>query len=926
MGSLLGFIGFTSPWLLLGLLSLPVLWLLMRLTPPAPRQVVFPALRLLIGLKAEEETPARLPWWLVLLRMAAVFLLVLGLSGPVLDPNAAISGKGPLVLVIDNDWSVTASWNERRTAALQLVSQAEREERPVLLLWTAPDPQLLARGESRLADAAPAPVPAQIARQTLETLAPRPWPADRALLAREVERLSLHGVPVVWIASSVVSGKDDQTGTTRLMEALRRLGGLAVLRAPVPDAPVALTGIEEDDGALAVSLVWAGGGPQQHLTVRARDASGRLLEEQGVDYAAGQRAAEARFTLPLELRNRVARIDASASAAEGSAASVMLLDSRHRQPLLGLIEAPGSEAQPLLDDAFYLERALEPYGQMRKGGLQQLIGAGVNVLVMGDAPNPPEAETASLTRWVEAGGVLVRFAGSALANAEDPLVPVRLRHGERQLSGALSWSEPEKLAPFSENSPFYGLPVPPDVTVSRQVLAEPSIDLDDHTWARLVDGTPLVTAAHRGKGLLVLVHTTAEPGWSNLALSGLFVDMLRRVVTLAEGSSVAPPDKPLAPAALMDAYGHLSSSDDAMPIDGKTFAETVAGPRHPPGYYGDETERFALNLGPALAGVALFPALPAGVATGGLVAHAERAIGPLALTLALALALIDFALSVLMRGASGRLRRRAASTVALLGLLLAGGGAFLPGAARADAALSPAEEEFALKATGDTQLAWVRTGDEETDRVVEAGLKSLAGVLRQRTALDDVGTMAVDPEKDELSFFPLLYWAITDDAAPPSQQAIEKLEDYIRLGGTIFFDTRDADATFSGPRGQALRRVAADLSLPPLGPMPTQHVMTKAFYLLQDFPGRYSGGALWVEARDEGDQDGVSSVIVGSNDYVGAWATDEFGRPLYAAVPGGEQQREMAFRTGINLVMYTLTGNYKADQVHVPAILERLGQ
>jgi hypothetical protein len=764
-----------------------------------------------------------------------------------------------------------------------------------------------------------------MARQTLETLSPRPWPADRAALARQVEKLSLHGVPVVWIASSVVSGKEDEVATARLMQALRRLGGLAVLRAPVPDAPVALTGINEDSGTLAVSLVRGGGGPQQHLIVRARDTSGRLLEEQGVDYTAGQRAAEARFTLPLELRNRVARIDAAAAGAEGSAASTLLLDSRHRQPLLGLVEAPGSEAQPLLDDAFYLERALEPYGQMRKGAPAQLIGAGVNVMVMGDAPNPPEDEAASLVQWIEGGGVLVRFAGSALANAEDPLVPVRLRHGERQLSGALSWSEPEKLAPFSENSPFYGLAVPPDVTVSRQVLAEPSIDLDDHTWARLVDGTPLVTAAHRGKGLLVLVHTTAEPGWSNLALSGLFVEMLRRVVTLAEGSSVAPPDKPLAPAVLMDAWGHLSGRDDALPIDGKSFAETLAGPSHPPGYYGDETERFALNLGPALSGVASFPTLPVGVSTGGLVAHAERAIGPLALTLALALALIDFALSVLMRGASGRLRRRATGTVALFALLL-GAGALQPGAARADAPLSPAQEEFALKATSDTQLAWVRTGDEETDRVVEAGLKSLAGVLRQRTALDDVGTMAVDPETDELSFFPLLYWAITDNAAPPSQQAIEKLEDYIRLGGTIFFDTRDADSTFSGPRGQALRRVAADLSLPPLGPMPAQHVMTKAFYLLQDFPGRYTGGALWVEARDEGEQDGVSSVIVGSNDYVGAWATDEFGRPLYAAVPGGEQQREMAFRTGINLVMYTLTGNYKADQVHVPAILERLGQ
>src|SRR5262249_7702839 len=72
--------------------------------------------------------------------------------------------------------------------------------------------------------------------------------------------------------------------------------------------------------------------------------------------------------------------------------------------------------------------------------------------------------------------------------------------------------------------------------------------------------------------------------------------------------------------------------------------------------------------------------------------------------------------------------------------------------------------------------------------------------------------------------------------------------------------------------------------------------------------------------------DGVATVIIGSNDYAAAWAVDNQGRALHAAVPGGEQQREMAYRFGINLVMYALTGNYKSDQVHVPAILERLGQ
>ena len=124
--------------------------------------------------------------------------------------------------------------------------------------------------------------------------------------------------------------------------------------------------------------------------------------------------------------------------------------------------------------------------------------------------------------------------------------------------------------------------------------------------------------------------------------------------------------------------------------------------------------------------------------------------------------------------------------------------------------------------------------------------------------------------------------------------------------------------------------------MPRLEPVPESHVVTKSFYLLSSFPGRWDGGSLWVEAiaqdgssdsaRKARVSDGVTSIMITSNDFAAAWALDERGRPVYQVVPGGENQREMAFRSGVNIVMHALTGNYKSDQVHVPAMLERLGQ
>ncbi len=237
-----------------------------------------------------------------------------------------------------------------------------------------------------------------------------------------------------------------------------------------------------------------------------------------------------------------------------------------------------------------------------------------------------------------------------------------------------------------------------------------------------------------------------------------------------------------------------------------------------------------------------------------------------------------------------------------------------------------------IQATSELRLAYVRTGNEQVDTVSRAGLVGLTATLNRRTAVETAEPLAVDIERDELIFFPLLYWPVVSDQAPPSSTAVERINRYLETGGTILFDTRDGDDQTPGSFGgaalsaQRLRRLVGAVKIPPLVPIPPDHVLTKSFYLLHEFPGRWNLGSLWVEPVEDRVNDGVSSVIVGANDWAAAWAVDGQGRPAFAVVPGSEGQREIAMRFGVNLVMYVLTGNYKSDQVHVPAILERLGQ
>jgi len=201
--------------------------------------------------------------------------------------------------------------------------------------------------------------------------------------------------------------------------------------------------------------------------------------------------------------------------------------------------------------------------------------------------------------------------------------------------------------------------------------------------------------------------------------------------------------------------------------------------------------------------------------------------------------------------------------------------------------------------------------------------------------------IGVDIVKDEIAFYPILYWPLPRNTRVLPEQVLAKIDAYMKQGGLIVFDTLDfgqgrpSGFPQSGDRKTPLQRLLGKLDIPRLEPVPPGHVLTKSFYLLHEFPGRWAGGQLWVEAgagnvnagpKRTTRTDGVTSIIITSNDFASAWAMDERGRPLYPTVGAGRRQREMAFRTGINIVMHALTGNYKADQVHIPSLLQRLGQ
>jgi hypothetical protein len=930
-------LSFAEPFLLLGLLSLPVLWWLLRVMPPRPRRIEFPPTRLLFDIAPKEETPSRTPWWLTLLRLLAAALVIIAAAGPIWNPQTGLAGsRAPLVILVDDGWSAASSWEARMKAADELIANADNDRRGVALVplsEPARDITLMPSGTARVA---------------LRQLSPKPYSIERVETLPAIERFlkATGDCEIAWLSDGVDTGRGPE-----FLEGLSKTIGdraLTVFDGGTP-APLALAAAENAAAKMTVKVLRADGGIAAGI-VRAIDQKGSPIGEARYTFAPNDRETEAAFDLPVELRNDIARLEI---AGERSAGAVQLLDKRWRRRAIGIVSGSSSDtAQPLLAPAFYLTRALAPFADVRLGdrgapqqAITQFLDQKLPMMVLADVGTLSPEIRERLNAWIEQGGVLVRFAGPRLAQADDDLVPVKLRRGGRTLGGSLTWEKPQHLASFTAEGPFAGLPVPKDITVSRQVLAEPDAVLATKSWASLEDGTPLVTGERRGKGMVSLFHVSADMRWSDLPMSGTFVEMLRRLVDLSgytsnPGAGVAGETgtETVAPLRTLDGFGAFGPPPSTAKPMSADFRDRATSD-HPPGFYGPADGPLAVNTLAAADRIAPLDTLSLRAQHASYTNAEPRDLRGILLSASLILFLLDaIVVAVLGAGIAGLLRRRTVS--AALALVVAMSAMLaLPSPLRADS-----DDDFAMKAVSQTRLAYVVTGNADVDSIVKAGLSGLTLFLAQRTALEAGDPVGVDPAHDELAFFPLIYWPVVPGAPKPPQDAINRIDAYMKQGGTVLFDTRDAVEAPPGEGGaaqtpgmQTLRDILASLDVPELEPVPREHVLTKTFYLLRDFPGRFNTGQTWVEAlpRGEDDEDasrpakggdGVSPIIITSNDLAGAWAIRPDGQPMLPLTPGEPRQREFAFRSGVNIVMYTLTGNYKADQVHAPALIERLGQ
>ena len=915
-----GSIGITTPIALLALAALPIIWLVIRALPPAPKAQIFPPTTLLRDIAPTQETPKKAPQWLAWFRLSTLSCLIVGFSGPVVNPTK-VQDTRSLLLVIDNGWTSAPLWRANIEEAANLARASTSQVR---LIFTVSRGQ----GSPALETLSPSK-----AASRLRAAVPMPVLPDHQRAAQATASLK-PGQRIFWFSDGL-----EHPGTPNLAASLKRIGTVKVRAAPNPI--VAITRAKPSPEGFQLGFA-AAPAAQSQVKIEGINQTGQSLGAVTLARA----ALGGSFSLePVIARDVVALRSGDVRSAGG----VFLLDAFDRRVRTGLV-TPRAVDQPLLSDTHYVKEALAPFSALTLGDLNRLSGAGLDALILTDAGQLPANEAKALEDFVARGGLLIRFAGPRLLGATSgALIPAPLAPEPRALRGLLAADTAGHLAAFEPTSPFAGLTIPQDARINQVALMAPKANSEDtngpalvekpssvQIWARLVDGTPLVSARTIGRGTLVLFHTTAGPAWSDVAFSGLQVSMLRRV--LARAASSAMPAQfvagtvPLKPVLVLDGFGAFVTPDASIrPLQPAMLKDLKPSVDQPPGVYEGGGARWILQAArPDLQLLALKPV--SGIERMRAAEQQPRSLASALLALGLILLILDLGIAVLLGHRREALRlfgwmkrfgfKKTAPV--LQGVALIFGLCVLIATLPAPALAQGANR---AQPNQDVVLAYIQSGDAALDLATRRGLEGLARALRERTSVEPGPVKAIDPVKDDLALYPIVFWTLGDSAMEPKPEMARALDLYMKNGGVLFVDSRGAGRTPAMATG-LVRAALRGIEAPPLEPVPGDHVLTKSFYILQRFPGRYPRAKLWVETAASAQasaNDGVSSLILGDGDWAYAWAKAPRA-PTLGDLEIETTPSEWSIRVGINVVLYALTGNYKADQVHMPALLERLGR
>jgi hypothetical protein len=864
--------------------------------------------------KGERKAFENAPIAVLLIRIAVLSLIILALAHPVKKTNFNKLSFENALIVVEDGWQNAKNWKQKKSAIKSVLDVAKRNASNVFLMTTA----VKKDGSNPVFIG---PVLPQKAMKVLKSLKPKNWKSDYSIVEKNIEKLVLEktlqgNTKVFWLSSNFY-GENLQTA----MESAQLLGDLElIINEDEQETLKFISSVSRSLNKLEITVKRAKNLKfSESQKIAIFDEDDNALSKEILNFDENKDVANAVFYAPETVLNRAFKIQIISKFPVSS--ETYLLGDWKKKKTVGIVSYQNQKKQnPLLSKDYYVKKAIEPFAKIKTGSIKELLNSDLSTIVITDGFEYGEEK--GLENFVKNGGTLLCFSKKGLQNSD--LFPVKLKEGLRNMGGEISQEKNQNVADFPEKSLFYGIKNDNQIFVKTQLIAESSIDSNDKTIASLQDGTQLVTARNFGKGRVVFFHISSDASWSNLPLSTMFAQMLERIVLTSKDDffSINKPIK-LSLQNKLSAFAKMKKykNKKEKKINLSDITSSVSSHNTPAGIYVAGSIKKGVNLCLKNCGLEHLEEIPYGAEVLNLSdIESEFDFSNVLYFLALSLLVFEQFFSLFLKDALPKNKKFFAIVFCFVFMFSNGVKA------------ENIDYKSAIKAVSKTSVAIVKTGNKTIDEVAQNAFSSLEKEVLLRAGIALGKTAILDVENDELSLYPMVYWAISDAKKMPSEKGIKKINEYIASGGIVWFDTRNFAAKVSGSNVNAnvnLNNLAQFLSIPAVKKVEKNHAVFNSFYEINSCSGRMEGDGLWLtqnsfNAWQNGiKNDGVSPIIIGSADWIGAWVKDKKNRPLFSAFDG-EDGRENSFRCGVNIIIYALMGNYNKGKSQIDLILSGL--
>ncbi len=880
---------------------MPIIFFIIKYYPPRPAEKNFSSLYLFTDITIKKNTKSKFPLWLLIFRLILCFLIILFFSDPYLTKGSdKKSNFKNYTIISDNNWSISNNWQYYKSIIKEIVLEAESNNKEVHFYLSTLSEKLTPTIFNTYNEAI----------DFINNNPPSPIQTSRKNINEILKKNNFFKSSKTFFIFSNFDSATEESQKETLNIIKENNPSIEIINPVKKITFFEKVVINHESFELKVSR--KGIYTDNSFSIQAIGKNKRILFEKKFYFEDASNEYKVLESLPAATINQIFKIKI---LDENHAGAYFYLDDFKKRVSVGIFSENNSALEkPLLSSTYYLKKSLGKSHSISVASIKKLLDNQKSIIFLPSYSKLIKSDHRKLEEWVKAGGVLVRFSDKSLVSKRSLYFDQKLYYQSvRNIAKDFSLNAKLNINAFKDNTILSNLEIPLDLQFKKQLIID-SFESDVTTLASLEDQSPLITMKNIGSGKVILFHVTSNNEWSNLPLSSLFSDIISRLLLIPK-FKVNSNNQEMTMKQKINSFGELID-----PLKNYSFVNQSKSSINypsiqvPVGIYENENLSIALNLAGNLNTESFYGEVNENILIKNSYEKSVFKLKNLILITLFIMFLIDMIINLMLK--KNFLFKKAFKKSSIIALFL------LFFIVTFNINNLQANENY-----NKIFLAYVKTEDALLNQIAFKGLESLRKYLIERTSVNPKGVKEVDILRDKIFYFPLLYWQVVEEIPDFNEEIINKINNYLVSGGIIIFDLVNLSNTsisLEESRLNELKVLFSELGVNNLKQIDSNHTLVKSYYLLDTFPGRFDRKVLLIDTDNLDNKDGVSSVIVGLNHWVGAWAKDKNNYPLYQAVPGGERQREISFRFGINLIMYALTGNYKSDQIHNKSILQRL--